>query len=109
MDGATGYLDGVDDTFADEVNELTGHDIVAIVGVVLFLLDAANGINDNRTFFAGVTGEDTHGLFEGPAQDADTKDFVFVSDFDVVKGGNGVDQGNTTTGNDTFFDSCACS
>jgi hypothetical protein len=30
-------------------------------------LGAADGIDDNRTFFAGVAGEDTHGLFDAGA------------------------------------------
>ena len=71
------------------------------------LLGSADAFNDHSAIFAGILNNLAHGHFKALAHDLDADLLIFGVEFEVIEDDHGVEQGHTTTGDDTFFHSGA--
>ncbi|KAI6747533.1 hypothetical protein HG530_015843 [Fusarium avenaceum] len=97
-------IGGVEDTGIDHVDVLALGAVEALVEVGSVLVSELT--NDNRALKTGVLDDGAGRAGDGVLDDADTELLVKVGSRDVVKGlSRGLDQGSTTTGEDTLLNS----
>src|SRR5262249_13013619 len=104
LQSSTRYLGRIDDASLDEVFELAGLGVVAVVVVFVF----ADLADHDRTLFAGVADDLAQRLFKSALHDGGADSFVarerLLQSFDTRDRAN---QRYATAGNDALFDSCA--
>src|SRR5690606_25318637 len=75
----------------------------------LFLLSAADTLENDRAVFTGIGCDLAHRDFQGLANDVDADLGILIIHLQVVQRADGVDQGDTTTGDDALFNGSASS
>ncbi|KAF3799563.1 Heat shock protein 60, partial [Colletotrichum gloeosporioides] len=95
-------LEGVEDTGSNHVDVLALGAVEALVELVGELVGELT--NDDRALKTGVLDDAAGGAGDGVLDDADTELLVEVGGLDVLQGqGRGLDEGGTTTGQDTLL------
>ena len=104
--GSADDLERVNDTGGDHVNILA---LGAVVATVEVLAEVIGELADNdATLHTGVLDDGAGGTGDGALDDADTKLLVKVGRVDLVEAvGGGLEEGSTTTREDTLFDGSA--